>query len=182
MSGLSSNVNGFVNNIVYKYSSISLNIVVFIRDIVPIVSDALAFIGIVYQVLGIWKSKKRLGLQSNHKQDLVTSLLQQGVLRFSLSTIIICEFTLALRRRNMEKSTANMSGIRLPTLSLPSQNDPTQTQQSVLERLRESLIAEMAERPDPADSPNSGKLDVDGLQDNDDSDNPQDNMDSVATM
>ncbi|GJJ05873.1 hypothetical protein Clacol_000060 [Clathrus columnatus] len=76
---------------------------------------------------------------------------------------MICEFTLALRRRNTKNSTPNLSDIHLPTLSLPSQDDPVQTQRSILERLHESLVAEMAE-PDPADNPNSGEPDIDDLQ------------------
>ncbi|GJJ08077.1 hypothetical protein Clacol_002284 [Clathrus columnatus] len=94
----------------------------------------------------------------------------------AISTIIICDFTVALRRRNMEKQkpTPNLSNIHLPTLSLPSQGNMAQTQRSVLGRLHESLVAEMAERPDEMDinsnhPPGSEELDVD------DSDNLQDN-------
>ncbi|GJJ06005.1 hypothetical protein Clacol_000192 [Clathrus columnatus] len=124
----------------------STDIVLFCNNIAIILSDVLAFIGIIYQVWGIWKSKRSVGLQSNHKKDLVTSLLQQ-----------------ALLRRKTKNSTPNLSDIHLPTMSLPSQDDPAQTQRSILERLHESLVAEMAE-PDPANNPNSGEPDIDDSQ------------------
>ncbi|GJJ05862.1 hypothetical protein Clacol_000049 [Clathrus columnatus] len=167
-------------------SLVSLTIIFFVRDIASVVSDALAFIGIIYQIWGVWKSKRNLGLQSNHEKDLVTSLLEQGILSISfallvttitsiltivqpdgvvnyvfdpfqeaLSTLIICQFTIALRRRNMKKSTPNLSDIHLPTL----------TQQSILGRLHESLVVEMAECPDPEDLNNARmeEQDIDNL-------------------
>ncbi|GJJ06001.1 hypothetical protein Clacol_000188 [Clathrus columnatus] len=153
-------------------SIVALNIALFCGNIATILSDTLAFIGTIYQVWGIWKSKRRLGLQSNHKKDLVTSIFEQASY-FSLqplqpywglfSTLLICEFTLALRRRNTKQPTLNLSDIQLPTLSLPSQDDPARTQRSVPERLHESLVAEMAE-PDPAGNPNSGEPNIDYLK------------------
>ncbi|GJJ05912.1 hypothetical protein Clacol_000099 [Clathrus columnatus] len=77
-----------------------------------------------------------------------------------LSVILICEFTMALRQRK-KKTIPNLSDIHLPTLSLPSPDDQVQARRSILERLHESLVEEMAERPDPADNPNSGGRDID---------------------
>ncbi|GJJ05870.1 hypothetical protein Clacol_000057 [Clathrus columnatus] len=108
-------------------------------------------------------------MQLDSVTDNIVSAFQEAT-----STIIICNFTIALRRRNMEKSVPNLSDIHLPTLSLPSQGDPAQTQRSVLGRLHESLVAEMAERPDemdinsnhPSGSEGSNVYDSDNLQDN----------------
>ncbi|GJJ05877.1 hypothetical protein Clacol_000064 [Clathrus columnatus] len=145
---------------------IAISSILFFRSIVTTLLDVLGFIGTIYQIWGLWRSKRTLGLQSN--KDIVAMLLQQ-----------------ALRRRNMEKSVPNLSDIHLPTLSLPSQGDPAQTQRSVLGRLHESLVAEMAERPDEMDinsnhPSGSEELDVDDLRANDGSDNLQDNGESFS--
>ncbi|GJJ05911.1 hypothetical protein Clacol_000098 [Clathrus columnatus] len=89
-----------------------------------------------------------------------------------LSALMICEFTVALRRRNMKKTIPNLSDIHLPTLSLPFQDDQVQTRRSILGRLHEGLVTEMAERPDPADNPNSGELDIDDFRANSPEVNP----------
>ncbi|GJJ05867.1 hypothetical protein Clacol_000054 [Clathrus columnatus] len=177
---------------------ITFEIIVFIRDITTVLPDVLAFIGVIYQVWGTWKLKRSLGLQSGDK-DLVTSLLEQGILRICfvlvitlittiltiaqpfgvvddiftgfqevLSTLLLCDFTLALRRRNTKKSIQNPSDLHLPTLSMLSQDNPTQAQRSLFGRLHESLVNDMAER---SDLTNPGNLnvedpDVDYLQDN----------------
>ncbi|GJJ10142.1 hypothetical protein Clacol_004368 [Clathrus columnatus] len=64
--------------------------------------------------------------------------------------ILICEFTLNLRRRNTTKSLPNQSALELelPDLNLSSQNNPIRSTQSILSRLQESIIADMGERTD----------------------------------
>ncbi|GJJ15470.1 hypothetical protein Clacol_009748, partial [Clathrus columnatus] len=61
-----------------------------------------------------------------------------------LSTLLVCEFTIDLRRRNRQDSVPNQSALTLPTLSF--QDNPVQSMRSVLRRLHESIIAEMGER------------------------------------
>ncbi|GJJ10169.1 hypothetical protein Clacol_004395 [Clathrus columnatus] len=145
------------------------------RNVTVILSDALAFLAVVYQILGLWKEKRKLQLYTN--KDFVTLLLQQGILRFSfalvvsvaqliigydaaddisafqnvLSTILICEFTLDLRRRNTTKPLLSQSALELPDLNLSSQHNPGQSIQTVLGRLQKSIIANMGERNDPVD-------------------------------
>ncbi|GJJ09197.1 hypothetical protein Clacol_003419 [Clathrus columnatus] len=153
-----------------------------------ILSDVLAFTGVIYQLWGLWKLRQSLHLRGNG--DIVSTLLRQGTLRFCfvilvtiaqticatfapstitgdaltliqnvLSTILICEFTLGLRQRNAEKN-FNQSAMDLPTLSF--QDNHIHTVQSMLGRLHESIITEMGER----DGFNSDNLQLsDDLQD-----------------
>ncbi|GJJ10455.1 hypothetical protein Clacol_004681 [Clathrus columnatus] len=144
-----------------------------VENITIILSDVLAFLAVIHQVWGLWKEKRRLRLQAG--KDLVTLLLQQGILRFSfvlfitvtqvivqyigsdiilfqnvLSTILICEFTLGLRRRNTTaRSLPTQSALELPDLNLSSQDNPARSMQSVLGRFQKRIIAEMGERSDP---------------------------------
>ncbi|GJJ14469.1 hypothetical protein Clacol_008733 [Clathrus columnatus] len=124
----------------------------FIRNGAIVISDVLAFIGQVHQAWGVWKLKKSVGLQSNG--DIATIILKQGILRvfdldcecqagqhrkrlrqlpkhfpsFRISLLLICEFTLDLRRRNTINSISNPSALDLPTISFGStQNDPVQS-------------------------------------------------------
>ncbi|GJJ15475.1 hypothetical protein Clacol_009753 [Clathrus columnatus] len=124
--------------------------------------DILAFVMVIRQLWGLWKVKRSLGLQNS--QDLTTSLLEQGryihietniishmlhystlagILRFSLSTLLMCEFTIDLRRRNKKDSIPNQSALNLPTLSF--KDNPVQSIRSILGRLHESIVAEMGE-------------------------------------
>ncbi|GJJ10454.1 hypothetical protein Clacol_004680 [Clathrus columnatus] len=137
-----------------------LAILILAANVVVILSDVLAFLAVIRQVWGLWKEKRRLGLYTG--KDCVTLLLQQGVLRFSfvlfvttagadvdafqnvLSTILICEFTLDLRRRNTTRSLPNLSASELPDLNLTSQNNSVKSIQFVLlGRLQERIIADM---------------------------------------
>ncbi|GJJ15102.1 hypothetical protein Clacol_009377 [Clathrus columnatus] len=148
--------------------------IILIHSIAVILSDTLAFVGIFRQVWGLWRLKRSLGLQNN---DFLTSLLKQGTLSYCfvlsltmsqiflsffapvvptvisslpivLSTLLICEFTLDLRRRNAKKSAPNqLASLSLPTLSF--QENPVQSVRTVLGRLHESIVAEMGERNDP---------------------------------
>ncbi|GJJ07024.1 hypothetical protein Clacol_001222 [Clathrus columnatus] len=113
-----------------------------INNVAVILLDSFAFLAVVRQVWGLWKLKRSLGLRSN--QDIATSLIGQGFLRFSLSALLICEFTLDLRRRNSKKIIPNQSALNLPTMSF--QDNPVQSVKSVFGRLHENLIAEMGER------------------------------------
>ncbi|GJJ05903.1 hypothetical protein Clacol_000090 [Clathrus columnatus] len=137
-------------------------------NITLVLSDVLAFLAVIRQVWGLWREKRRLGLQTN--VDLVTLLLKQGILRFSfvlfmsttgvlieyglgfdyaivqnvLSSILVCEFTLDLRRRNAEESIPNQSMLVLPNISF--RDNPVQSIRSVFGRLHENIISEMGER------------------------------------
>ncbi|GJJ10178.1 hypothetical protein Clacol_004404 [Clathrus columnatus] len=138
--------------------------VLLVINIATILLDVLAFLAILYQVWGLWKEKQRLHLHTD--KDFVTLLLQQGVLklRFSycqiigvdvaafqrvLSVILICEFTLALRRRNATRALPTQSALELPDLNMSSPNNPVQSILSVLGRLQDSIVADMGERSDP---------------------------------
>ncbi|GJJ15103.1 hypothetical protein Clacol_009378 [Clathrus columnatus] len=155
------------------YGPVMLRIIL-VQAIAVILSDTLAFIGIFRQVWGLWRLKRSLGLQNN---DFLTSLLRQGTLSFCfvlslsisqiflsffapvvstiisslpvvLSALLICKFTLDLRRRNAKKSAPNqLASLSLPTLSF--QENPVQSVRTVLERLHESIVAKMGERNDP---------------------------------
>ncbi|GJJ10099.1 hypothetical protein Clacol_004325 [Clathrus columnatus] len=118
-----------------------------------IIWDVLAFLAVVRQVWGLWREKRRLHLQTS--ADVVTLLLQQvkllerrllGIvipLFRMLSTILMCEFTLGLRRRNTGNAITNQSALELPSLSF--QGNPVQ---SILGRLHESIVSDMGERTD----------------------------------
>ncbi|GJJ15473.1 hypothetical protein Clacol_009751 [Clathrus columnatus] len=113
-----------------------------IADGLVILLDMLAFVMVIYQLWGLWKIKRSLALQNS--QELTTSLLEQGTLRFSLSTLLMCEFTMDLRRRNTKDFDPNQSALTLPTLSF--QENPVQSIRSALGHLHESIIAEIGER------------------------------------
>ncbi|GJJ10401.1 hypothetical protein Clacol_004627 [Clathrus columnatus] len=199
-------------------------ILLLVENVTIILSELLAFLGVVCQVWGLWKEKRSLRLRA--EKDFVTLLLQQGkftlikipgdgdsklnlyalsgILRFCfvlfgtltqvifnyitgtyvsplqntyeisyalvnayllplrLSTILICEFTLDLRRRNATtRSLPTRSALRLPDLDLSSQHNPVRPIQSILDRLQESIIADMGERSDPMgiDGPGQGGSD-----------------------
>ncbi|GJJ14347.1 hypothetical protein Clacol_008611 [Clathrus columnatus] len=86
-----------------------------------------------------------------------------------LSSLLICEFTIGLRRWNKQTSALNQSALDLPTLSF--QANPVQTVRSIFGRLRESIMAEMGDRNDlielelQVDSSISLPLDSDEIQD-----------------
>ncbi|GJJ10104.1 hypothetical protein Clacol_004330 [Clathrus columnatus] len=155
----------------------SLPILNLIGNIAVILSDALAFLGVIRQIWGLWKEKRSLHLQTN--ADLVDLLLQQGILRFSfvslvaivaslieffsplvgsnlavvqnvLSALLICEFTLALRQRNAKKAVPNQSALELelPNLNSSFLNNPMHSIQTVFGHIHESIITDMGERID----------------------------------
>ncbi|GJJ10144.1 hypothetical protein Clacol_004370 [Clathrus columnatus] len=128
-----------------------------VHNITTLLSDVLAFIAIIRQIWGLWKEKRRLHLHTN--KDLVTLLLQQvNSYRDRLSTILICEFTLDLRRRNTAKSLPNQSALELPELNLlSSQNNPARPIQHVLNRLQENIILDMGEQTDEVGIDDSGE-------------------------
>ncbi|GJJ06151.1 hypothetical protein Clacol_000340 [Clathrus columnatus] len=85
------------------------------------------------------------------------SLVENSVTTFQnvLSTLLICEFTIDLRRRNTKTLTTGQSAVTLPTLSF--QENPAQSQsirRTVLGRLHESIMTEMGESDDPMDIDN----------------------------
>ncbi|GJJ10114.1 hypothetical protein Clacol_004340 [Clathrus columnatus] len=137
-----------------------------VGNIANVLTDFLAFFGVLHQVWGLWKEKKRLHLHTD--KDFVTLLFQQGILRFSLndfgssqispvklSAILICEFTLALRRRNTTRPLPNQSGLELPDLNMSFQQ-PMRSIHAVVGHLHESIIADMGER-------NNNPVNVNGL-------------------
>ncbi|GJJ10360.1 hypothetical protein Clacol_004586 [Clathrus columnatus] len=74
-----------------------------------------------------------------------------GAFQKVLSALLICEFTLDLRRRNTTRRLLpNQSALQLPDLNLLSQNNPIRPIQSVLGRLQERVIADMREKSDLA--------------------------------
>ncbi|GJJ10141.1 hypothetical protein Clacol_004367 [Clathrus columnatus] len=79
-----------------------------------------------------------------------------GTFQNVLSSILICEFTLDLRRRNTTRSLSNQSALELPDLNPSSQHNPGQSIQSILGRLQESIIADMGERNDRVDIDGTG--------------------------
>ncbi|GJJ10346.1 hypothetical protein Clacol_004572 [Clathrus columnatus] len=151
-----------------------LAISILIHNVATILSDILAFVAVIHQVWGLWKEKRRLGLHTG--KDFATLVLQQdfciqfkspqilpipgtyvGVFQNVLSTILICEFTLDLRRRNT-RSLPNLSPFELPDLNLSSQDNPVRSIRPVLGRLQESIIADMGERSDPIGLDGLGQL------------------------
>ncbi|GJJ10280.1 hypothetical protein Clacol_004506 [Clathrus columnatus] len=111
-----------------------------VSNVAGILTDVLAFLAIIYQLWGLWKEKRRLHLHT--EKDFVTLLLQQ--------VILICEFTLDLRRRHtMMRPPPNQSALELPDLNPLSQNNSVvRPIQSVLDRLQERIIDDMGERND----------------------------------
>ncbi|GJJ11581.1 hypothetical protein Clacol_005816 [Clathrus columnatus] len=142
-----------------------------VQNVATVLLDILAFLSVIHQVWGLWKEKRRLGLQGG--KGFVTLLLQQGkftLIKISasvgedinsfqnvLSTILVCEFTRDLRRRNtVMRSLPNQSALELPDLNQSSQDSlAVRSIQSALGRLQERIIAEMGER--------SGLVGTDGL-------------------
>ncbi|GJJ10437.1 hypothetical protein Clacol_004663 [Clathrus columnatus] len=164
-NSLTSKTNGETMNtssqILSEDLSTYLHNLFIVENVATVLSDILAFLAVIRQVWGLWKEKKRSGLEGG--KDFVTLLLQQVtqviiayitgtyVTTFQnvLSTILICEFTLALRRRNTTaKSLPNQSTLELPDLNLSTQNNPVRSIQSVIGRLQERMIADMGERSD----------------------------------
>ncbi|GJJ10345.1 hypothetical protein Clacol_004571 [Clathrus columnatus] len=170
-----------------------LNILLLVQNVLLILSDLLAFLAVIRQLWGLWKEKRRSGLHSG--KDFATLLLQQGILRFSfvlfvtitllvidyispiigsdigafqnvLSVILICEFTLDLRRRNTTTgSLPGLSALEFPDLNPPSQHNPeVRPIQSILVRIQESIIADMREKNNPVsigiDTPSQGEPDL----------------------
>ncbi|GJJ10143.1 hypothetical protein Clacol_004369 [Clathrus columnatus] len=124
-----------------------------------VLSDILAFLAVIYQIWSLWKEKRRLHLHT--EKDFIALLLQQvnyisvdagsdmGAFQNALSVILICEFTLDLRRRNTPKTFPTQSAVKLPDLNMSSfQNNPVKSIQHVLGRLQESIITDMGERRD----------------------------------
>ncbi|GJJ13575.1 hypothetical protein Clacol_007831 [Clathrus columnatus] len=185
LHGLTLSLSSLCNDLGHSGSSIAILIVIgaqaesfiilnLVDNIGLLLSDVLAFIAVIYQVGGLWKSKRRFGLQTNG--DLVTLLLRQVNLREiqaaestivpiqnvyelfyqnthpkltsypRLSSLLICEFTLDLRRWNRQRSAPNQSALELPTLSF--QENPAQAVLTIFGRLRESIITEMGDRND----------------------------------
>ncbi|GJJ10101.1 hypothetical protein Clacol_004327 [Clathrus columnatus] len=65
-----------------------------------------------------------------------------------LSVLLVCEFTLDLRRLNTGKVLApNQSVLGLPTLSI--QDNLTRSTRSVFQRLHQSIIADMGDMDGP---------------------------------
>ncbi|GJJ10126.1 hypothetical protein Clacol_004352 [Clathrus columnatus] len=130
-----------------------------VNNVAIILSDLLAFLAVIRQVWGLWKEKRELRLHTDN--DFVTLLLQQvgtdiAAFQNVLSTILICEFTLDLRRRNTAQSLPNQSALELSDLNLSSQHNPVRSIRSVLGRLQESIIAVMGERNDPVGVDDTG--------------------------
>ncbi|GJJ10127.1 hypothetical protein Clacol_004353 [Clathrus columnatus] len=117
-------------------------ILILVVNLAALILDVLAFGAVIRQVWALWKEKRRLHLHTN--KDFVTLLFQQGILRFSLedqisapfktlSSLLICEFTMDLRRRNETKLLPNRYALELPDLN---QHNP------------DNIIADMGERND----------------------------------
>ncbi|GJJ10429.1 hypothetical protein Clacol_004655 [Clathrus columnatus] len=165
-------VETFIASLVYplqQYLHVTHNPYIFIlllvNNVAVIFTDVLVFLAVIHQVWGLLKEKRRLGLHT--EKDLVTLLLQQVtqviisyilpitgayVTTFQnvLSTILICDFTLDLRRRNTTaRSLPNHSALELPDLNLLFRDNPVRSMQAVLGRLQESIIADMGERNGP---------------------------------
>ncbi|GJJ06024.1 hypothetical protein Clacol_000211 [Clathrus columnatus] len=128
-------------------------------------SELLAFAGVFYQAWGIWRAKRRANLKSN--ETLVTTILRQVAMKYNaqldsdfhpapvlpdgqhlgsslhrLTSVIICEFTLDLRKRNEQKLAPNQS----LSLAFIPQDDPAQSGSStVLGRLHERILEEWGE-------------------------------------
>ncbi|GJJ10208.1 hypothetical protein Clacol_004434 [Clathrus columnatus] len=156
--------------------TVSILTLILVDNVAVVLLEVLAFIAVLYQVWGLWREKRKLGLHTD--KDFVTLLLRQGTLRFSfvlfisvtqtiiiyisptagtnsiavqnvLSVILICEFTQDLRRRNTIRSLPNQSSLELPDLNLSSQDNSVRSIQSVFGRFQERMIADMGERNDP---------------------------------
>ncbi|GJJ10324.1 hypothetical protein Clacol_004550 [Clathrus columnatus] len=146
-----------------------LPIIILLQNVTTVLSDVLAFIAVIHQLWGLWKEKRRLHLHTG--KDFTTLLLQQAtqviisylvgseVTAFQnvLSTILICEFTLDLRRRNTTtRSLPNLSNLEFGDLNLSSHdNAEVRSIRSVLGRLQKSIIADMRERNDPVSMDNN---------------------------
>ncbi|GJJ06916.1 hypothetical protein Clacol_001112 [Clathrus columnatus] len=103
-----------------------------------VLSDFLAFAAVIHRLWGLWRLKQSLGLQSSN--DLVTSIIRQGLL--SLSSLLLCESTIDLRRRNAQKSAPNQSDFDLASF----QNDPVRSIGIIFARFHESIMTEIGER------------------------------------
>ncbi|GJJ11614.1 hypothetical protein Clacol_005849 [Clathrus columnatus] len=116
----------------------SLPTLILIINIATVILDALAFVAVIHRLWGIWRLGRSLGLQNS--DDLVTSIVRQGILR--LSTLLICKSTIDLRRQNTQRSVPNNQSASL-------QNNPARTLTLIFERMHESIMTEMGEINDP---------------------------------
>ncbi|GJJ16062.1 hypothetical protein Clacol_010341 [Clathrus columnatus] len=64
----------------------------------------------------------------------------------TFSTLLICELTIHIRRKNQQNAVLNQSALNLPTISF--HENPVQSIRSALGRLHESIVVEMGERSD----------------------------------
>ncbi|GJJ16063.1 hypothetical protein Clacol_010342 [Clathrus columnatus] len=119
-----------------------------IHYIAIILLDALAFIAVIHQTWGLWKLKQSIGLRSG--KDLSVLILQQGILRFCFSSLLLCEFTIDLRKRNQQKLVPTQPA--LPTMSF--HENPARSIQSTFGRLHESIVTEMGESNDNVNDDN----------------------------
>ncbi|GJJ10418.1 hypothetical protein Clacol_004644 [Clathrus columnatus] len=158
-----------------------LSILLLVSNVAVTLTDVLAFLAVIRQVWGLWKEKRRLRLEGERDfvtlllQQVVRDLkiftvgsdigafqnvyelfyilmnAHLYLLPLRLSTILICEFTLELRRRNTTaRSLPNQSALELPDLNFSSQGNPVRSI-SVLGGLQERIIADMGERSDSVD-------------------------------
>ncbi|GJJ10342.1 hypothetical protein Clacol_004568 [Clathrus columnatus] len=149
-------------------------ILVLVEGVATVLSDVLAFLAVIRQVWGLWKEKRGLGLHTG--KDFATLLLQQvtglvivyivgvdvNAFQNVLSTILICGFTLDLRRRNTTtRSLPTRSALEFADLNLSFHNNlEVRSVRSIFGRLQEGIIADMGERNGPVsfgiDAPGPG--------------------------
>lgn len=131
-----------------------------------VVADLVVFIAVIVKLWGVWKLRRMTGLR-NEGPGIAMTLLSQGLLRFcfvllmtsagavvvvvasdeileevsffqqSMSVVLICQFTLDLRRRNARQ---------IDTVELPEITFNAQGVHSVLLYVHETCIAEFGER------------------------------------
>ncbi|GJJ06154.1 hypothetical protein Clacol_000343 [Clathrus columnatus] len=119
-------------------------IIFLVRDVTVILLDALAFIGVFYQVWGLWRLKQSMDFRSG--ENIAAVLLQQSILRFSLSVLLICEFTIDLRRRSTAKASAADRGQSAGNCTLfQTRDNSTQSLRFKFGRLHNSIMTEMGE-------------------------------------
>ncbi|GJJ11613.1 hypothetical protein Clacol_005848 [Clathrus columnatus] len=131
----------------------SLPTLLLINNTTTVTLDALAFVAVIHRVWGLWKLGRSLDLEISN--DLITTIFRQGLLR--LSTLLICESTIDLRRRNAQRSIHNQSAA--------VQNNPVRTITLIFERMHESIMTEMGERNHPVHIDHPGASEGDNSSD-----------------
>ncbi|GJJ06117.1 hypothetical protein Clacol_000306 [Clathrus columnatus] len=125
------------------YANIAISLL--IRNVFVLLSDVLAFIAVIWSVWGTlkfrrdFKRKLKQGLLESIESSCIEDLAKQGILRFSLSALLVCELLIDLRQREVKRR------------SDPSETPSLLVIRNLTQTRSENIEAELAKRNDLTD-------------------------------